>query len=229
MDLTVLSFENHGLVRVIRLGADTILPAHQAGHYALLQFNDHPARPYSIANSPNDEYLEFHIKNGGHAGGSTLATTDLKIGDKVIFHGFGGNYTSVPTCPRPLILIAGGTGLAPMLSIADASLKNNPTRAISLFYGGRHAPDLYYDARLSEMMKAHKNFSYIPALSEDLVDDIACGVIGDIALQHPDLMTARIYVAGPVDMLRETIDKALAKGFAPDVIHSDLAAMDKNK
>ena len=227
MDLKVLSFENHGLVRVIRLGADTALPAHFAGHYALLQFGDHPARPYSIANSPNDEYLEFHIKNGGHAGGSTFATTDLKIGDKVIFHGFGGNYTSVPTCPRPLILIAGGTGLAPMLSIADASLKNNPTRAISLFYGGRHAPDLYYDARLREMMKAHKNFSYIPALSEDLVDDIACGVIGDIALQHPDLMTARIYVAGPVDMLRATIDKALAKGVAPDVIHSDLAAMDK--
>ena len=149
MDLKVLSFENHGLVRVIRLGADTTLPAHFAGHYALLQFGDHPARPYSIANSPNDEYLEFHIKNGGHAGGSTLATTDLQIGDKVIFHGFGGNYTSVPDCPRPLILIAGGTGLAPMLSIADASFRDNPTRSISLFYGGRHADDVRRSSRVA--------------------------------------------------------------------------------
>lgn len=229
MDLTVLSFENHGLVRVIRLGASAALPAHQAGHYALLQFGDHPARPYSIANSPNDEYLEFHIKNGGHAGGSTLATTDLKIGDTVIFHGFGGNYTSAPDCPRPLILIAGGTGLAPMLSIADASLKSNPNRPVSLFYGGRHASDLYYHQSLCDMMKLHKNFSYIPALSDDLVDDIACGAIGDIALGHPDISKARVYVAGPVDMVRATVTNALAKGVAPDVIHSDLAAMDKNK
>lgn len=227
MDLSVLSFENHGLVRVIKLGTHNALPAHQAGHYALLQFGDNPARPYSIANSPNDEYLEFHIKNSGHAGGSTLATTDLKIGDTVIFHGFGGNYTSVPDCPRPLILIGGGTGLAPMLSIADASLKTNSIRPVSLFYGGRHAPDLYYDARLRDMMKAHKNFSYIPALSDDLVEEIACGAIGDIALKHPDLLKARVYVAGPVDMVRTTVTNALAKGVAPDVIHSDLAAMDK--
>lgn len=229
MDLSVLSFENHGLVRVIRLGTHEQLPAHVAGHYALLQFGDHPARPYSIANSPNDAYLEFHIKNGGHAGGSTLATTELKVGDKVGFHGFGGNYTAVPDCQRPLILIAGGTGLAPMLSIADASFKNMPTRRISLFYGGRHISDLYYDAKLREMMKTHKNFSYIPALSEDLVDDIACGAIGDIALQHPDLLKARVYVAGPVDMVRNTVADALAKGVAADLIHSDLAAMNKAK
>ena len=229
MDLIVLSFENHGLVRVIRLGAEGQLPAHQAGHYALLQFGDHPARPYSIANSPNHEYLEFHIKNGGHAGGSTWATTDLKVGDKVGFHGFGGNYTAVPDCSRPLILIAGGTGLAPLLAIADASFKNNPTRPVSLFYGGRHAPDLYYDARLRDLMKAHKNFSYIPALSEDLVDDIACGAIGDIALGHPDLLKSRLYVAGPVDMVRTTVTNALAKEVAPDVIHSDLAAMGNKK
>ena len=227
MDLSVLSFENHGLVRVIRLGAAESLPAHLAGHYALLQFGNHPARPYSIANSPNDAYLEFHIKNGGHAGGSTFATTDLKVGDKVVFHGFGGNYTSFPACPRPLILIAGGTGLAPMLSIADASFKSNTDRPVALFYGGRHAADLYYDAPLRSLMKLHKNFSYIPALSEDLVDEIACGVIGEIALQHPDLLKSRIYVAGPVDMVRTTVGNALAKGISPDVIHSDLAAMSK--
>lgn len=224
MDLTVASFENHGLVRVIRLAAEN-LPAHQAGHYALLQFGDHPARPYSIANSPNGEYLEFHVKNGGHAGGSTHATTDLKLGETVKFHGFGGNYTSVPDCTRPLILIAGGTGLAPMLAIADSSLKTNPDRAITLFYGGRHMDDLYYDASLRTKMTAHNNFSYIPVLSEEQVDDMAFGAVGDVAVEHPDLLQSRLYVAGPVDMVRTTIDKALAKGISPDVIHSDLAAM----
>lgn len=223
MELTVLSFEDHGLVRIIRLGGVSTLPPHFPGHYALLQFGGHPARPYSIANSPNDTYLEFHIKNGGHAGGSTVATTSLGIGDKVIFHGFGGHYTSIPDCVRPLILVAGGTGLAPMLSIAAASLESNLSRSVFLFYGGRHLADLYYDTRLKEMMVMHNHFSYIPCLSDEWVDEIAHGVVGDIALQHPDLMKARIYVAGPVDMVRRTVGQALAKGVLPDVIHSDLA------
>jgi len=228
MDLTVLSFENHGLVRIIRL-TSTSLPVHQAGHYAMLQFGEHPARPYSIANSPNGEYLEFHIKNGGHAGGSTHATTELKIGEIVKFHGFGGNYTSIDDCSRPLILIAGGTGLAPMLSIAEARRKANPARPVTLYHGGRHMSDLYYLEHLNAQMPKTIGFKYIPALSEEQNDGVLFGVIGDIALSNPDILNARIYIAGPVDMVTSTVDKALAKGVPPDVIHSDLAAMLKTK
>jgi len=225
MNLNVISFEDFGLVRVIRLGVEN-LPIHQAGHYANLQFGNHPVRPYSIANAPNGKYLEFHVKNGGRVGGSTYATTELKIGHQVICSGFGGNYTSVINCLRPLLLIAGGTGLAPMLSIADFSLNENPQRPITLFFGGRQKDDLYFDEPLREKMKSHTNFIYTSTLSEEKHDGFEMGLVGDIALEHPQLLQSRLYMAGPVDMIRSLNDKALAKGMSPDVIHSDLPAMD---
>lgn len=227
MGFIVQSLEYFGEVCVLRLKVPGTFPAHQVGHYAILQFGNYPARPYSIANSPNGDYWEFHIKNGGHAGGSTFATHHLKIGDPVIFHSLGGNYTLIPACYRPLILIAGGTGLAPMLALTESSLKNNPTRRISLYYGARHQSDLYYDIPLTEKMALFPNFSYTPTLSEDHKTGIEFGNVGDIALNNPDLLTSRLYVAGPVDMLRTIIDKALAKGVSPDVIHSDLNELNK--
>lgn len=229
MELIVHSLEHFGEVCVLRLRTPDSFPVHQVGHYAVLQFANFAERPYSIANAPNGQFLEFHIKNSGHAGGSTFATHNLEIGDTVIFHRFGGNYTLVPNCPRPLILVAGGTGLSPMLAITEASFQNNPDRPIFLYYGARHHQDLYYDSHLREKMVLFPNFSYIPTLSEENKTGIKFGSVGDIALQHPELLKSRFYVAGPVDMLRTTIDKALAVGVSPDVIHSDVRELDRTK
>ncbi len=229
MELSVQSLEHFGEVCVLRLSTPDNFPVHQVGHYAVLQFATFPERPYSIANAPNGTFLEFHIKNSGHAGGSTFATHNLEIGDKVIFHRFGGNYTLVPNCSRPLILVAGGTGLSPMLAITEASLQSYPDRPISLYYGARCQHDLYYDSHLKEKMVLLSCFSYIPTLSEEHKTGMEFGSVGDVALQHPDLLKSRLYVAGPVDMLRTTIDKALAKGVPPDVIHSDYKELDCTK
>lgn len=229
MDLTVISIEDFGPVRVLRLGANN-LPTYEAGHYAVLQFGDHAPRPYSIANPSNGGYLEFHIKNGGHAGGSTHATTTLSFGDTVVLHGFGGNYQYLKDCDYPVILIAGGTGLAPLLAIARASLDNRPERSITLYHGGRHRPDLYLDKLLSDMGSSTPSFTYIPVLSEEMADGIMQGYVGDIALRDVlPLSDQRFYIAGPVDMLRQTVDAALRLGISPDVIHSDLADLDTFK
>lgn len=227
MELIVHSLEHFGEVCVLRLSTPEHFPLHQVGHYAVLQFATFAERPYSIANAPNGKFLEFHIKNSGHAGGSSFATHHLEIGDKVIFHRFGGNYTLVPECSRPLILVAGGTGLSPMLAITEASLQNKPDRPIFLYYGARHRQDLYYDTHLREKMALFPSFSYIPTLSEDRAEGLQFGSVGDIALHHPELLKSRLYIAGPVDMLRTTINTALANGVSPDVIHSDFAEMNK--
>jgi ferredoxin-NADP reductase len=222
MELNVQSFEDFGAVRVIRLATkDKSCPSYQAGQYAVLKFADFPERPYSIANAPNGQYLEFHIKNSGQAGASDYATKHLKIGDKILCSKIDGHYTHDPSCPHPLMLIAGGTGLSPMLAITEASLSHNPARPIHLFYGGRTFDDLYYHPRLQQLAQQNSNISYTPALSEERQDGIAYGLIGDIALQHPKILKSRLYVAGPVDMVSNIINTALAKGLQPDVIHSD--------
>jgi ferredoxin-NADP reductase len=222
MELIVDSFEDFGAVRVMRLiGHQSLCPPHQAGDYAVLQFGGFPARPYSIANAPNGHFLEFHIKGGGQAGGSHFATHALTKGDIVLCSAIEGNYTYIPSCPRPLFLIAGGTGLSPLLAIAEASAHHNPARPITLFYGGRTFSDLYYHSKLQQLAQQNPSFSYIPALSEEERSDILFGLIGEIALRHPDIKLSRLYAAGPVDMVRQIIKDALAKGLSPDVIHSD--------
>lgn len=230
MELIVQSFEDFGAVRVMRLTAkDKSCPAYQAGQYAVLKFGDFPERPYSISNAPNGEYMEFHIKRAVQAGGSTFATSDLKIGDMVFCSKIDGNYTYIPSCQRPLFLIAGGTGLSPMLAIAEACLQDNPARPIHLFYGGRTFFDLYFHSRLQKLAQQNPFLFYVPALSEEKFDGIAHGLIGDITLKHPEILKSRLYVAGPVDMVRNIITTALAAGVSPDVIHSDYKELTDKK
>lgn len=227
MKLTVQSFDDFGEVRILRLAPSAPLPHRDAGHYAFLQFGDFPPRPYSIANPPQDDgLLEFHIRSTPFLGGSSLATNTLAIGDTVTFHGFEGNYAYYPDCDKPLVLIAGGTGLASLLAITRASLSHTPDRPIFLYVGGRKAADLYYDATLKALASDAPTLSYIPVLSEDKAEGIASGFVGDVALHHaPALADCRLYVAGSVDMVRDVTAKALAKGLSPDVVHSDLLRM----
>lgn len=223
MDLHVISLTDIGAVRILQVTAEGGVPLHCVGHYAVLQFGTHAPRPYSIANLPNGHYLEFHIKNSGHVGGGSVeATTSLHVGDPVTFHRFGGNYTYLPDCPLPLVLIAGGTGLAPLLAMARASLSDQPARPVTLYHGGRHQADLYAHKALLDMATEHPSFRYIPVLSEDRIGGIAAGYVGDVALENLD-HPARIYIAGPGDMLRATVQHALQKGVSADHIHSDLA------
>ena len=223
MDLKVLSFTDVGDVRLLQIGADGGVPLHTVGHYAVLQFGNHTPRPYSIASLPNGHSLDFHIKNSRHAGGGSVeATTALHIGDSVTLHHYDGNYTYLPDCPLSLVLIAGGTGLAPLLAIARASLSDCPNRPITLYHGGRHFTDLYLHTLLQALAAEHPSFHYVPVLSEEQVPDIATGYVGDVALADLD-KPSRLYVAGPVDMLRTTVHHALQKGIPSHHVHSDLA------
>ena len=224
----VESFKDFGAVRVLRLVGDPTCPPHQAGQFAMLSFGEHPARPYSIASAPNGKNLEFHIKGGG-VGGSHFSTTALKIGDKVLCSKIDGNYAYIASCPRPLFLIAGGTGLAPMLAMTEASLNDNPARPIYLFYGGRVFSELYYHSNLQQLAQQNSNLVYSPALSDEKQGTIQYGLIGDIALCHDNLLKSRLYIAGSVDMVRNIIKAALAAGVSPDVIHSDYKELTDKK
>ncbi|MCA9402083.1 MAG: oxidoreductase, partial [Candidatus Omnitrophica bacterium] len=116
-------------VRILRFAlpeGDTV-PAHQPGQYALLEFPGFSPRPYSIANVPNGHLLEFHIRIS-HSGASAYANKTLKIDDVITIYGFGGNCLFDSDCRSPILLVAGGTGLAPMMAIAETALSADPQR-----------------------------------------------------------------------------------------------------
>jgi NAD(P)H-flavin reductase len=226
MEFTVISISDIGSVRILRMDPHDAKLDFKAGHYAVLQFGDYPARPYSIASTPSVDYLEFHIKISDTGAGAIVS--NIKLGDTILCHGFGGNYHHQSDCTLPLLLVGGGTGLAPLMSIATERLQKNPDHPIHLYHGGRYIPDLYLDKTLRDMAERFPNFSYVPVLSDYKDDDKLYGYAGDLALTFVP-QPYRLYVAGPVEMIRGAVNQALNMGISPDLIHSDLDDLDSLK
>ncbi|HYC13401.1 MAG TPA: 2Fe-2S iron-sulfur cluster-binding protein, partial [Stellaceae bacterium] len=113
-----------------------------AGQYAALRFSSLAARDYSMANRPDENVLEFHIRHVSGGAASRYAARCLKHGEKVVVEGpFGsawlrGNHTG------PILAIAGGSGLAPIKSIVETALARGARQPIRLYLGVRDEPDL---------------------------------------------------------------------------------------
>jgi len=226
-------------VRVLRFAPidpeKETFPLHQAGAYALVTFPGHSARPYSVANVADGHILEFHIRLG-QSGISQYVEHELKIGDIVSISGFGGGCLFQAGCNKPILLIGGGTGLAPLLAIGEAALAENPSRSVTLYLGGRHKDDFYLNEFLSDMQSHFSAFTFYSVLSQPDVahtyEGYLYGLVGEIAFAHQNTPPAhlaafadgRIYASGPVEMLRQVHELALSNGFNPDHIHSDLTS-----
>jgi Na+-transporting NADH:ubiquinone oxidoreductase subunit NqrF len=125
--------------------ADDAVFDFRPGQFAKLGFGRLPPRSYSMATQPRQRRLEFHIRVLPHGLVSGHIANALRRGDSASVHGpFGDACWDAPPSDEPLLLLAGGTGLAPMLSVLDAALADGqrPDR-IHLYHGVRGEGDLY--------------------------------------------------------------------------------------
>ena len=139
-----------------------------AGQYVELRVpgTDH-GRQYSMANTPGEsKQLEFHIRRqpGGVATDGWVFGS-LSVGERVEMAGPLGDFRLDPEDEGPMILLGGGTGLAPLKSISHQALTVAPGRAIHLYHGVREAADLYDADLFREWERAHPGFRYVPCLS----------------------------------------------------------------
>jgi NAD(P)H-flavin reductase/hemoglobin-like flavoprotein len=186
-----------------------------------------PSRPklwryYSMANAPrHDGLLEFHIRliDGGAVSmaltSSTIAGTELRLGPPV-----GALTLSHPVSGRDLLLVAGSTGLAPLKAILDqvAALPQQPPR-VHLFFGARTADGLYDLDSLEKMAAQHPWLTVIPAVSADPRFAGETGGLPDVVARHGDWSGHDAYLAGPTEMVQETVARLAAAGMAKDQIH----------
>lgn len=169
-----------------------------AGQYAALRFGDLPPRDFSMASRPDDAILEFHIQrlSGGRA--SDYVASRLQVGDMVSLRGPYGTAYLREEHLGP-ILAAGGTGLAPLLSIVETALAMGLTQRLHLYVGVRGAADLYYQDRLGVLAARHRNLRFVAAVSEpDAETTLRRGNLCDIvAADFTDFRAFHAYVAGP--------------------------------
>jgi len=185
-----------------------------------------PGRPklwryYSMANAPrSDGLLEFHIRliDGGAVSmaltSSTIADTQLRLGPPV-----GALTLSQPLSGRDLLLVAGSTGLAPLKAILDqvAALEQPPK--VHLFFGARNADGLYDLDNLEKMAAQHPWLTVTPAVSADSKFAGETGCLPDVVARHGDWSSRDAYLAGPTEMVQETVARLASAGMAQDQIH----------
>jgi len=136
------------------------------GQYVDIVLKDGRRRSFSIANAPDDdEYLQLHIR---HVPGGLFTEhvfTGMKERDILRIKGPLGSFHLREDSAKPMILIAGGTGFAPIKAIVEHALHAGLTRPMTIYWGARSRAGLYMNELAAEWSAAHPHLRYVPVLS----------------------------------------------------------------
>lgn len=152
---TVLAIEplTHDIKRLVLKPAKVL--SFSPGQYATLQFTPDHIRPYSMAGLASDDTLEFHIRRVPGGAVTGYVDEELKVGDAVRVSGPLGTSYLRTRHDGPMLCVAGGTGLAPVLSIVRGALARGMTNPIEIYVGARSPADVYGLAWLRELASRH--------------------------------------------------------------------------
>jgi len=187
----------------------------QAGQYINLFLPDgEQSRAFSIANPPEDNQsvkkLELNIRMvpGGKA--TTWIHQQLKVGESVKIAGPYGRFFVRKSTAKPSLFMAGGSGLSSPRSMIHDLLNEGSDHPITLVYGARNLSELYYHNEFLEMSRKYSNFTYVPALSDEVKElpwDGFNGYVHDAAKAHfsNDFREMKAYLCGPPVMIEACI------------------------
>ena len=196
-----------------------------AGQYLRLSVGSLPSRSFSMANAadPNGcASLEFHIKHvrGGQV--SPFIANRLKVNHAVSVEGPFGIACLENHHDGPIVALAGGTGIAPMLSIVNTVFMLGTEQPVHLYWSLKKATDVYALPELEllmghPMIKVHillTEESGIPGFREGRIHQA-------LAADFHSLSGTRVYTAGPPNMVKSVKETSLALGASPSHIHCD--------
>lgn len=207
----------------------------QAGQYLTVQTARWPRvwRPYSIANAPrHDGTLTLHVRAvpAGWVSGALVRHTG--VGDTLLLGPAAGSMTLGPDRDRPIVGVAGGTGLAPVKALAQEAIRSGRGE-IRILAGARTAADLYDLPSLRRLEAECPRLRVIPIVSDDPDYGGPRGPVTD-ALEHlGEWEDHDVYVAGPEAMVGRTVAELHRLGVPPERVRHDLplemrTAMDKD-
>lgn len=199
-----------------------------AGQYALLSIPGliNEGRSYSFANSApslGSTLLEFYIRQ--IPGGTLSSWAQGNVVDTPVqLTGPFGHFYLRPS-ERPMLCIAGGSGLAPIKALLESARTQPQARPVTLLFGARRQRDLYCLEELQELQSQWPggDFEFIPVLSEEPADSSWSGARGLVTDLLPTLATPQhqVYMCGPAPMLDAAESRLQQLGLAADQIFSD--------
>ena len=194
-----------------RLADDVIvlslkLPANErlqflAGQYIEFLLKDGKRRSYSMANAPHDDaFVQLHVRHmaGGHFTEHVFGK--MKERDILRFEGPLGSFFLREESGKPVIMVASGTGFAPIKAIIEHAIYRDIKRPITLYWGGRRPQDIYMMALCETWAASVPGFKFVPVVSDARPEDHWSGRTGFVhraALDDfPDMGGHQVYACG---------------------------------
>ncbi|TCK16811.1 CDP-4-dehydro-6-deoxyglucose reductase [Thiogranum longum] len=217
---------SHDVMQVLLKLPETERLQFLAGQYIEFILKDGRRRAFSIANAPHqDEYLELHIRHV--PGGSFTGHVFDEMKDRALLRIEGplGAFYLRENSDRPILMMAGGTGIAPLKGIIDHAQYIGIDRTIHLFWGVSSKRDLYLQDEPQRWKKNSSAFSYTPVLSDPATEDRWEGktglVMNTLLEAYPDLANYDIYMSGPPAMIEAATPVFAQHGASLDHMYSD--------
>jgi NAD(P)H-flavin reductase len=182
-------------------------------------------RYYSPANAERpDGELEIHARARPGGPVSTALVRQVVVGDVLRIGPPVDSLRFDPDSDRDLLLVAGGTGLAPLKAVVDHVARTGPARRVDLFVGARLEDELYDRADLARLEREHPWLTVTLAVSEDEYSGLAHGDVGEVVARSGPWASREAYVAGPAAMVDDTVERLLRHGLPRDRIHTEVFA-----
>lgn len=202
-------------------------PQYQAGQYLEILHRDGSPKPFSIANAPNEQgSIELHVRHTPKNQYTAELIAEIQQQRPLrIKLPFG--HCIYPKEPNvKTILLAGGTGFAPMKAILEVALNTELTQPIYLYWGARTLPELYWHEQLLAWAKQYPLFQYHPVLSDVTPSTDWQGKTGlvheVVVADHPDLSEFQVYASGPPEMVYAALRLFQAHGLPKTYMYSDI-------
>jgi CDP-4-dehydro-6-deoxyglucose reductase len=240
MPARVLSMERAApdvLVLRVQLAANQNFQ-YRAGQYVEFILRDGDRRSYSMANAPHTlgqpPAIELHLRHLPGGKFTDQAFTTLKERDILRMEGPFGSFFLRDDSAKPIVLLASGTGFAPIKALIEQLQAQSTTRPATLYWGCRRRADLYRDDWCMQQAVASPWLRYVPVLSEAQPGDDWQGRTGfvhqAVMADHPDLSGHEVYACGvPVMVEAARRDFTQRCGLPMDAFFADAFTSEADK
>jgi len=178
---------------------DTFL--YRAGQYVEFMLRDGARRSYSMASAPGEGVpMELHIRHMPGGKFTDLVFGSMKEKDILRIEGPFGSFYLREKSDAPIIMLASGTGFAPIKALLEHMQQKGITRRTTLYWGGRRPSDLYMDGWVNAFAAGNPWLHYVPVVSDALTEDAWTGRTGfvhrAVLEDHKDLSGHHVYACG---------------------------------
>ncbi|MGC8647603.1 MAG: ferredoxin--NADP reductase [Candidatus Micrarchaeia archaeon] len=208
---------------------DGIMPVFDPGMFVMLEYvnsetSEKISRAYSIASSPKDPYLEFFITMIHGRFTSHLDTA--KIGDIYYVTGPYGQFRFTPGIDKKVLFLAGGTGIAPFMSMLKYIRHLSYKDDIVLIYSVRYPNEIIRKDELEQLEK-DLNMKLIVTVTRPSPGDGWAGETGhinpDMIKRHAqDFAERTVYICGPLGFVNAMKDSCNALGIDKQKVRADV-------